>query len=355
MEETKNEALVTAEREEVEAGTQVVPAGKMEFRLISPTESGFIKKIVWNKEELEAAVKAKVSTYENVVYTEENIKQAKNDRAELNKLVEAIEERRKKVKEIVNKPYADFEAELKDVVQLIREPVALIDEQIKNFENQQKEEKKQKIIAAYNESIGEYADALPFDKVFDKRYLNATYSLAKAIQEVKEKIEKVSRDLQTIDGLDSKFKLNVRDVYIQTLDLSKAMAEDRRLKDMEERLEAERRAKEEAEAARIAKAEQERAAKAAAMTMISARPAENKKEQNETENAQTDNDKALSDNENAQNETETPQNETEAHPAPAEDTKIYKASFWCKGTKQQISGVLEYMRNNGISYGRVDK
>lgn len=77
----------TVEAEVVE--TAVVPAGKMEFRLINPTEDGFLRRIQWNKEELEAAVRAKIAGYENVVYTEENIKAAKNDRAELNKLIKA--------------------------------------------------------------------------------------------------------------------------------------------------------------------------------------------------------------------------------------------------------------------------
>ena len=75
----------------------------MEFRLINPTEDGFLRRIQWNKEELEAAVRAKIAGYENVVYTEENIKAAKNDRAELNKLIKAIEERRKQVKNIINR------------------------------------------------------------------------------------------------------------------------------------------------------------------------------------------------------------------------------------------------------------
>lgn len=76
----------------------------MEFRLINPTEDGFLRVIKWNKEELEAAVRQKIADYENVVYTEENMQQAKNDRAELNKLTKAIEDRRKEVKKKINEP-----------------------------------------------------------------------------------------------------------------------------------------------------------------------------------------------------------------------------------------------------------
>lgn len=40
--------------------------------------------------------------------------------------------------------------------------------------------------------------------------------------------------METIDSLDSKYKLNAKDVYIKTLDLSKALAENKRLADLEE-------------------------------------------------------------------------------------------------------------------------
>lgn len=100
---------------------------KMEFRLINPTEGSFLREIKWNKEELEAAVKQKIAAYENVVYTEDNMKQAKADRAELNKLTKAIEDRRKKVKNIIMEPYTAFENEIKEVLELIAEPVEIID------------------------------------------------------------------------------------------------------------------------------------------------------------------------------------------------------------------------------------
>lgn len=76
------------EKQIVVEETTAVP-GKMEFRLISPTESNFLKHIEWNKEELLAAVRSKVALYEGIVYTEETVKTAKNDRAELNNLVKA--------------------------------------------------------------------------------------------------------------------------------------------------------------------------------------------------------------------------------------------------------------------------
>ena len=167
---------------EVVSEVPMTQPGKMEFRLINPTEDGFLRVIKWNREELEAAVRQKIASYENVVYTEDNMKQAKADRAELNNLVKAIEERRKMVKKIINEPYDAFEKELKEILALIQEPVGIIDRQVKAFEDQQKEEKKKSIQKSYDEVIGDLAEVLPFERVFDSRYLNQTYKLATAQQ-----------------------------------------------------------------------------------------------------------------------------------------------------------------------------
>lgn len=198
--------MATEEKQVVEE-TAVVP-GKMEFRLISPTESNFLKHIEWNKEELLAAVRSKVASYEGIVYTEETVKTAKNDRAELNNLVKAIDERRKKVKEVINQPYAEFEKELKEITDLIKKQSAEIDEQVKAFETAEKEEKKAKIMEAYKKAIGNLAEILPFSKVFDQRYLNKTCKLESAIADVQKKIEQVKTDLETIESVCGKYKLN---------------------------------------------------------------------------------------------------------------------------------------------------
>lgn len=154
--------------------SEIVPAGKMEFRLINPTEKGFIQTIKWNKEELEAAVRGKIAPYQNVVYTEDNIKQAKADRAELNKLKKAIDERRKKVKELVTQPYDTFKGEVDSVLELIDEPITLIDKQIKEFENQQKEQKKEELKKTYEDA----------EKILEERTSSPQSAIGKVIESV---------------------------------------------------------------------------------------------------------------------------------------------------------------------------
>jgi len=366
----------TVEAEVVNEVAVAQPA-KMEFRLINPTEDGFLRVIKWNKEELEAAVRQKIACYENVVYTEDNMKQAKADRAELNNLVKAIEERRKKVKKIINEPYDVFEAELKEVLVLIQEPVGIIDKQVKAFEDQQKEEKKAKIRAAYDEVIGDLASVIPFEKIFDSRYLNQTYKLVTAQTDIKSKVEKVRTDLETIDSLESKYKLNAKDVYIKTLDLSKALAENKRLSDLEEKLEAEKRRKAEEEAERKRQAEERRKeAEERARLAEEQRKAqeaqrkaaqESVRKQSESVNEQPENviESQKNGAEPAQSVSSGTENGTQASMAavdpftqqapeqPKVEEKRYQTRFYAKGTRGQLENLIQFMNENGIEYGRI--
>lgn len=382
------------------SGDATVQPGKMEFRLINPTEDGFLRVIKWNKEELEAAVRQKIASYENVVYTEDNLKQAKADRAELNKLTKAIEERRKMVKKIINEPYDIFESELKEILALIQKPVKIIDKQVKAFEDQQKEEKKKSIQAVYDEVIGDLAEVLPFDRVFDSRYLNQTYKLITAQADVKAKIEKVRTDLETIDSLESKYKLNAKDVYIKTLDLSKALAENKRLSDLEEKLEAEKRrkAQEEAERKRLAEERQKEAEERARLAEAQRKVQEAQKQaEQESVSKQQENVSGQQQNmtESRENGTKPARNvpngeesgtlpwESGSGPVPAAGTtnpnveqqtyvaavdpftqqrtaeqpkvqeKRYQTRFYAKGTRGQLEKLIQFMNDNGIEYGRI--
>lgn len=351
---------------------------KMELRIINPTEEGFLKRINWNKEELETAIRYMTSEYSNIVYTEENMKQAKDDRAELNKLLKAIDERRKMVKKIINEPYDIFEKELNEIKQLIQEPASIIDTQIKNYENQQKEEKKLKLMEVWQSAVSacDITDMLTFEMVFKPEYLNASVSLKKATTEIKETVEKFKTDMETIDGLDDKYKVYAKDVYIKTMDLSKALSEERRLKALDEKLEAERKAKEEAEARRLAeeeakRIEEEKRVKELEESKKHEEPEEVVESEEPVETHPTsDIGKAIQSIEqqafnNAVTGQDPIEQETEStrpvnvfepkQEAPKVQEKRYKATFWCTGTLEQIKALGDYMRANNIEFGKVEK
>ena len=220
---------------------------------------------------------------------------------------------------------------------------------IKAYENQQKEEKKQKIVAAYDEAIGDLASVLPFEKVFDPRYLNATYALSKAQGEVREKVERARRDLDMIDSLDSKYKLNAKDVYIKTMDLSKALAENKRLMELEEKLEAEKRRKAEEEAERKRLEEERRKAEEERKTEEAAKAAEEAKAETHSPVISAKQTKAQKPEETVADPLATKSE------APKEGPKRYRTRFYALGTEEQLNGLLQYMKDNHIEYGRIEK
>lgn len=230
----------------------------MEFKLVVPkSDAAFLKAILFNKDELITELKNRLSKYDGIAYTEEQIKDAKTDRANLNKFRDALEAERKKIKAKCLEPYEKFEADIKDVLALIDKPIGLIDGQIKSFEEQKKEEKKKLIEDFYNANIGDYFIVLPLSSIFNPKWLNATYKLTDIYNEIGAEIKKFKEDLKVISDLKTEFEEQIKDKYIQTHDLSAALAENARLTKQKADLAAiEAKRKTEAEAA-AAKPKQE--------------------------------------------------------------------------------------------------
>ena len=76
----------------------------MELVIYTPTEDQFIKEISFNAEEIKAELAQRLEKYNGLVYNEANIKDAKADRANLNKFKNAIEDKRKEMKKNVPGP-----------------------------------------------------------------------------------------------------------------------------------------------------------------------------------------------------------------------------------------------------------
>lgn len=308
---------------------------KMEIRLVNPTEDGFLQRIDWNKAELEENVRSIVAAYQGLVYTEDTVSDAKNDRAALRKLLNEIEDRRKLVKKKCMEPYEVFESDLKDVTALIKEQISIIDGQVKEYENSVKEEKKARLQDVYAEEIGELAEVLPFERVFEAQYLNVSFKESKAATEIQEKVQRVKSDLAAIDALDSKYKLNAKDVYVRTLDMSKAMAENARLIKFEEQMEADRKRKAE---------EEERAEREKALV----------EQQTQEERASESGYDTPVPDKTADAQSEEPA-EKPAEKEVLPEEKKYKATFYAIGTFQQLKDLQEYMKEHNIQFGKAGK
>lgn len=200
----------------------------MELIISSPTAEGFIKTIDWNHEEIKAEITEKVEIYKGLVYDEDQVKEAKADRAELNKFKKAIEDKRKEVKQQCLAPYENFEKQVKEIIAIIDEPVALIDSQVKAFEERQKQEKEAEI-KAYFETKDFHG--FTYERLADPKWLNAGTSMKSIKEAIDKKAEEIAADFELLNALEE-YTFEAVETYKKCGDVRSALAEAKRLTDL---------------------------------------------------------------------------------------------------------------------------
>lgn len=212
----------------------------------------FPEAINFNFEELKKELAEKVEFYKTLVYTEQDIKVAKTDVANLRKLLKAMSDERIRIKKQCLQPYDVFEDKVNQLIAIVNEPITLISGQIKTHEEQQKREKKKKIIEYFNTCNP--SDWIDFEKIFDNKWLNVSVSMKNVMEEIDFKLVTIGKDLSTLSNL-PEFAFEATETYKTTLDLNKSIAEGHRLSEMQKRKAEQERIKAEQEKV---KAEQER-------------------------------------------------------------------------------------------------
>lgn len=207
------------------------------------------EQITFNYEELRNELTEKVSMYETLVYTDEQIKEAKEDKANLNKLKKALNDERIALEKKYMQPFETFKAQVNDIIRIIDKPIAVIDKQVKEFEQKEKDEKLEAIKELFA-SVG-FQPFVNLEMIFDNKWLNKTFSMKKIEDAMKERMFQIGNDVKTLNDL-PEFGFEALEIYKTTLDINRALAEGRKLADIQkkkkEQQEAEERRKAELEA-----------------------------------------------------------------------------------------------------------
>lgn len=290
----------------------------MELVIYNPTEEQLLQsyEIMFNNEDLKKELATRLVKYQGLVYSEANIKEAKADRATLNKFKEAIENKRKEIKKACLQPYESFETKIKEIVAMIDQPIQAIDAQVKNYEQVKRDEKQQAIKQFYTDKVADLADLVPFDRVFNQKWLNATYKEADIHKEITDLFIKVEDDLKVIGDLNSEYEAQGKDAYLKTFDLTVALQEMKRLEE---------------QAAKLAEYNRQQAEKK--------RQAAEAKSQPEAIKPQ-------------------PSPETKVVNKPEMSIKpnpeqVQIIDFRVEATQDQLNALKQFLLTNGIKYGRV--
>ena len=197
----------------------------MELRMSPENIQAALPVIGFNYEELKTELAERLQHYKGLVVTEDAIKDAKTDRANLNKLRTAIDTRRKEVKKAYMVPYSNFEAQCKELTALIDEPIKAIDDQLAGFEEKRKQDKLRHVQMEYDNIIPEaQKEIIPLERILDKSWLNATMSILKVDDALRDWSKRVGADLLVLSTVEPEYKAAVRQKYVETLDIQKAIS-----------------------------------------------------------------------------------------------------------------------------------
>jgi len=202
-----------------------------ELIITTDIENQVLKSIDFNFEELSAWLAEGLKDYKNLIVSEDGIKKAKQDRAKLNRLAKAIDDRKKEIKAQCMAPYNEFEAKVKQLTGAISEVSGGIDAQIKSFEQAEKAKKREQIETLYEEIAGDFSGLVTLERFWNEKWLNATVSPSAVEKELQEAVFKAKKDIQMIATIGGEYEQAMMDKYLSTLDMTSALAEKTRLEE----------------------------------------------------------------------------------------------------------------------------
>lgn len=154
--------------------------------------------IDFNFDELKAEISSKLEYYNNIIVTEDTMKSAKSDRADLNKLTAAIDDRRKEVKKICLKAYEPFAEKCTELTTLIKDSASTIDSQIKELEDIRNRRKYAELEHFFNENAKELSEMVSLEKIVNPKWKNVSANVETLKNEIGDKLDLIRTDLETI-------------------------------------------------------------------------------------------------------------------------------------------------------------
>lgn len=212
-----------------------------------------------NAKQIRDMVKENLPKYDISNYADDNIDQAKKDKASLNNAAKALNAKRLEIEKEFMKPFGEFKEIVTETAQLISQCSAKIDTVVKQNEQIYKDKKKESITAYFDNNNVNLVD---LKKVFKEAWLNKSVSLKAVCTDIDLVLKGIDRDIETLRTFGVDFDV-LRTYYMDTLNITNTVQYANRLKEQRERArvaeEARKKAEEEnriaAEAAAQKKAE----------------------------------------------------------------------------------------------------
>ncbi len=179
-----------------------------------------------NFEDIKQELSAQMEVYKELEVTEVNKVERKKDVATLRKMSKALNDKKVEVKNEFLKPYAVFENSVKELIEIINEPIGIIYNQVKEFEESQRLLKIDEINKAFASLIASYPtliDEIGIVVIYDNRWENATASMKSVKDEMTDKLNTIRDNVALISSMVSDKTKEALSLFWGDLDVAKAM------------------------------------------------------------------------------------------------------------------------------------
>lgn len=179
-----------------------------------------------NAKELKNCIEAELKNYTVEKYID-NPAAAKKDKAFLNKIKDAVADKRKEVTKTWNKPLDEFLDEMKSLENSISDASSKLADISKAAENKEKQDKQNKI-EEYWKTLD--FSLVPLERIFNPKWLNKTTKMDAIQLEIESIIEKISTELNTVRQMQDVDSDALQSFYLETLDLNATLTKGNQLK-----------------------------------------------------------------------------------------------------------------------------
>ena len=163
--------------------------------------------------------------------------QLRKERADINGIINEVEDARKSIKRAYNAPLTEFEKQCKELLGPARTLSAQFKEAIDKQANQFKEDRYNELKTLFEESAGALLNVVDFDIFMDKDYFKKSYSLDKARDKMMSTDEQLASDWESLKKLNLQYQHDAELVLFSTLDLGQAIQTDENKRAEVERIE----------------------------------------------------------------------------------------------------------------------
>ncbi len=140
---------------------------------------------------------------ETIDITEDNISEGKKLLTKINKSVKAMNDERIRIKKELLAPYEIFAGQIKEIESIVKTADERLRMQVRELEEQQREEKKKAIKELWDLRVKNYkaVEFFEFEDFITEQHLNKTVTLKKVEQEMIEFLEKIEREVDTLNNM----------------------------------------------------------------------------------------------------------------------------------------------------------